>query len=172
MTTPANKIGYVYKIVCLDTEIKDCYVGSCQSFRTRKNSHKSNCNNSNNKEYNYNVYQFIRANGGWSNFSMLVIEQVNFTVKHELLIKERFHLEHLKASLNKLVPTRTVQEYYEKNKTEINEKQKEIITCDCGKSLTKGAISHHNKSRRHQNYIANLPQVIEREMAGTVETVL
>jgi hypothetical protein len=191
MTEIANKIGYVYKIVCLDPEIKDCYVGSCQSFRTRKCEHKSVCNNSNSKYYNYNVYQFIRLNGGWSNWNMLAIEQVNYTIKHELLVRERFHLETLKASLNKQIPARTQQDlkqyheaYYETNKTEldevnkkyreanktqISEKAKQIITCACGKNLTKSVISRHNKSRRHQNYIANLPKVFEREVSGTEE---
>ena len=211
MTTTENKIGYVYKIVCLDPSIKDTYVGSCQAFRTRKHSHKSNCTNPNSKGYNLNVYNFIRANGGWSNFSMIAIEQVNYLVKHELLVRERFHLENLKASLNKVVPSRTQQEYreahkteakayyeehktekkesnkeyreahkteakeyheayYEKNKTEINEKQKELITCVCGKSLTKGVISRHKKSRRHRNYIS--PQIVISEISRTEISIL
>jgi hypothetical protein len=210
MTEIENKIGYVYKIVCLNPEITDCYVGSCQSFRTRKYAHKSKCNNLNSKDYNYNVYQFIRAHGGWSNFSMLAIEQVEYTIKHELLVRERFHLERLKASLNKQIPTRTEQEYhkayyeehktevkqyhqayyetnkneinkehkkyyeehkteakqyYEANKTQISEKNKQKITCACGKISNKCAISRHNKSRRHQNYLLGLPKIIEREMA-------
>ena len=64
MTTTANKIGYIYKIVCNDIQIKDSYVGSCQSFRTRKTNHKSACNNENDKSYNLYVYQVMRENGG------------------------------------------------------------------------------------------------------------
>jgi hypothetical protein len=197
MTEIANKIGYVYKIVCLDPEIKDCYVGSCQSFRTRKANHKFNCNNSNNKDHNLNIYRFIREHGGWSNWSMLVIEQVNFTVKHELLIKERFYLEYLKATLNKRIPSRTHQEYrddhkteakqyyeenkteikqykqqyYEANKTQILEKNKQIITCACGKISNKCHISRHNKSRRHQNYLLGLPKEFESEITRTEESI-
>jgi hypothetical protein len=181
MTEIANKIGYVYKIVCLDPEIKDCYVGSCQSFRTRKCDHKTVCNNSNSKKYNLNVYSFIRAHGGWANWSMIAIEQVEYTIKHELLVRERFHLEHLNASLNKQIPTRTDQQYREDhkteikqyredhkteakqyretNKTQISEKAKQKITCECGKSFTKHAIPYHNKTRYHQNYLANLPEI-------------
>jgi hypothetical protein len=182
MTTIANKIGFIYKIVCNDPEIKDCYVGSCQSFRTRKNSHKTVCSNSNSDRYNLNVYQFIRANGGWSNWSMIAIEQVNYTIKHELLMRERYHLERLRATLNKQIPTRTHQEYrnehkteanqyqkqhYEANKTEIIEKQKryneankteiaekrkELITCNCGSTLRKSDILRHYKSKNHKQY--------------------
>jgi hypothetical protein len=220
MTTIANKIGFIYKIVCLDPSITDCYVGSCQSFRTRKANHKSACSNSNSNRYNLNVYNFIRANGGWSNWSMLAIEQVEYTIKHELLVRERFHLEQLKATLNKVIPSRTQQElskqYREENKTELNEKakkyyeehkteakqyqkehyeanktqilekqkayyeskkeqiseqKKQIITCACGSTSTKSNISQHNKSRRHQNYLVNLPQEVPSEVASTVETI-
>ena len=145
MTTIANKVGYIYKIVCNNPEITDCYVGSCQSFRTRKTNHKNRCNNENNKDYTMNVYQFIRANGGWANFNMLAIEQVNYTIKHELLMRERFHLERLKATLNKIIPTRTQQEYYEANKTIINQQQKEHYEAN------KEKISERHKQYREDN---------------------
>ena len=152
MTSIANKIGYVYKIVCNDPLITDTYVGSCQSFRTRKTNHKSSCNNENNKDHNLNVYQFIRANGGWQNWNMVAIEQIEYTIKHELRLRERFHLERLKATLNKQIPSRTKQEYYEENKTEKLEKQKQLVICECGKSSTKCNISTHKKSKNHRQY--------------------
>jgi len=178
-------VGFIYKIVCLDPEVKDTYVGSCNNMTKRKCQHKSNCSNSNSKYHNFNVYNFIREHGGWANWSIIAIEQVEYTIKHELLVRERFHLERLKASLNKVVPTRTNQEYYESNKEQINEKQKayyesnkqqinekakQKITCECGKISNKYTISRHNKSRRHQNYLANLPKVEITEVTGTVET--
>ena len=124
MTTTANKVGYIYKIVCNDIQITECYVGSCNNMTKRKYNHKNNCNNENNKKYNVNVYQFIRANGGWANWNMVAIEQVNYTIKHEILLRERYHLERLGATLNKQIPLRTHQEYYEANKTEISEYHK------------------------------------------------
>ena len=46
---PKKEIDYsktiIYKIVCNDLNIKDCYIGSTTSFTKRKNRHKSNCNN-------------------------------------------------------------------------------------------------------------------------------
>jgi hypothetical protein len=175
-------IGYIYKIVCLDPLITDTYVGSCTVLAKRKCHHKSDCNNSNSENHNYNVYNFIRAHGGWTNWNMLAIEQVNYTIKHELLVRERFHLENLKASLNKQIPTRTPQEYreekkeamvesqqayresnktqinekakqyYETNKTQINEKAKQLIECDCGKSSIKKHFLRHQKSKNHKQY--------------------
>ena len=55
----------IYKIVCNDLNIKDCYVGHTTDFKSRKCKHKSVCNNANAKEFNYYVYKFIRENGGW-----------------------------------------------------------------------------------------------------------
>ena len=156
MTEMTNRLGLIYKIVCNDLNITDTYVGSCQAFRARKHKHKSNCNNSNDKAYNFNVYQFIRSHGGWDNFSMIQIENVLFSQKRELLARERYWIETLKATLNKNVPGRTPQEstkkYYEKNKQQINEKQNERITCKCGSISTKANISAHQKTKKHKQY--------------------
>jgi predicted GIY-YIG superfamily endonuclease len=59
----------IYKIVCFDTNITDCYVGHTTDFIRRKSQHKSRYNNPNNKEYNKKVYQFIRSHGDWDQFS-------------------------------------------------------------------------------------------------------
>jgi len=40
----------IYKIVCKDVNIKDCYVGSTTNFNRRKQEHKYNCNNVNSKK--------------------------------------------------------------------------------------------------------------------------
>ncbi len=140
-------IGYVYKIVCLDPNVKDTYVGSCSVMAKRRCAHKYNCNNENSKDYNLNVYQFIQAHGGWSNWRMLAIEEVDYTIKHELLVRERFHLENLKASLNRVIPTRTQQEHYEANKIEIAERMKEYY------EEHKEEIAHKNKEYRETNQI-------------------
>ena len=48
-----KKIDYsntiIYKIVCNDLSVTDCYVGNTTQFRQRKSQHKKNCNNSNSK---------------------------------------------------------------------------------------------------------------------------
>lgn len=171
MTDIANRVGLIYKIVCNDLNVKECYVGSCQAFRARKTGHKHACCNENNEKYNLNVYQFIRANGGWNNWSMLQIETIMFREKRELLTRERYFIETLGATLNRQIPTRTQQEskkaYYEANKTqinekdkayreanriEINEKAKELVLCECGKSSTKCNISRHKISKQHKQY--------------------
>ena len=109
----------VYKICCNDINIKDCYVGSTCNFTRRKFAHKSDCDNVNTKNYNFNVYQFIRANGGWYNWDMVQIEAYEAKDKRDLHTRERFYFEQLGATLNKCVPNQTKKEYREGNKDKI-----------------------------------------------------
>ena len=78
---PLKAINYdkthFYKIVCKDLDIKDCYVGHTTDFTTRKYDHKQRCSNPNNGGYNLPVYRFMRENGGWENFEMILIRTEN-----------------------------------------------------------------------------------------------
>lgn len=115
----------IYKIVCKDLSITDCYVGSTTNFTKRKCHHKNSCNNINDKAYNYNVYNFIRAKCGWENWDMIEIEKYPCNDFNEALKRERYWIETLKATLNKVIPTRTKKEHYEDNKIDILKKQKD-----------------------------------------------
>ena len=143
----------IYKIVCLDPNISDCYVGSTLHFRQRKYQHKNNCNSPNKTEYNFNIYKFIREHGGWENWEMLQIEPYPCNSSHELALQERFHLEQLKATLNKQVPSRTFSEYCQNNKVKITEWKKEKHACLCGGSYTQCNKAQHFKSDMHQAYL-------------------
>lgn len=112
--------GIIYKLCCNDSTITDIYIGSTTNFTKRKQSHKYCCNNiSCSIQSNCNVYQFIRKNNGWDNWSMIQIEQFNAINKRELESRERYWIETLKSTLNKIIPTRTGKEYYQENKDEI-----------------------------------------------------
>ena len=157
----------IYKLCCRNPEIKDIYVGSTCNFTKRKYEHKSDCNNINSKKYNLNVYQYIRDNGNWENWDMVLLEEYkDCSNKMELHARERYWLEKLGATLNSCIPNRSVKEYYEKNKEEIlekkkeryknnkeeynkkyNEKRKEKIECDiCGKIMRKDTLNRHKKN--------------------------
>ena len=114
----------IYKIVCNDLNVKDLYVGSTTDFRKRKTRHKSDCNNQNSKKYKFNVYQFIRDNGGFDNWTMVLVEKYPCETSLEKLKRERYWYETLGATLNKQVPSQTQQEYakqyYVENKEIIN----------------------------------------------------
>jgi hypothetical protein len=111
----------IYKIVCDDLNIKDVYVGHTTNFDKRKCQHKSRCNNENDTKYHLNVYQCIRFNQGWSNWSMIEIEKYKCNDKYEAEKRERYYIEDMKATLNKTIPTRTDLEYRMDNKDKILE---------------------------------------------------
>jgi len=129
---PKKPIDYanssIYKLCCRDTDITDCYVGSTTNFRTRKNQHKCVCYKQEYKTYNRKVYQFIREHGGWENWDMVLIEKVNVNDGNELHKEERKWIEQLNATLNQVIPTRTIKEYQkeylENNKEKIRGKRK------------------------------------------------
>ena len=89
---PRKPIDYsnthFYKIVCKDLNITDCYVGHTADFTKRKNAHKNNCLNQNNKHYNSYLYVFIRNNGGFSNFDMILLEKISCESRLDALKKE------------------------------------------------------------------------------------
>lgn len=176
---PKLEIDYsntiIYKLCCNDVNVPEIYVGSTTNFKQRKAKHKNTCCNQNSRDHNYHVYQFIRANGGWSNWSMIEIEKVDCMDKLEALKRERHWLEQLKATLNKQVPSRAHKEscknYYENNKGKIKqyhdnhkdekkqyyEENKEKINakyiCPCGSELQKREKARHDKTNKHQSFL-------------------
>jgi hypothetical protein len=131
---PKKPIDYTktifYRIVCNDINIKDCYVGHTTNFIKRKQHHKNNTNDENDNHYNIYVYKFIRDNGGWNNWSMIIIDNVKCDNLLDALRQERKFFEEYQATLNKQIPSRTRQEWKEDNKDNIKkwkEDNKDII---------------------------------------------
>ena len=172
---PRTNIDYsktsIYKICCKDLNITEIYVGHTTDMRKRKYTHKSSCNNEKYKNYNLNVYQFIRANGNWNNWDMIEVERYNAIDGYDATKRERYWIEELKATLNIQLPTRTSKEYeenrkenrkeyeknynekrkeyYEKNKQKILEKRNEKITCECGCLIRRNGLAEHKKTKKH-----------------------
>ena len=101
----------IYKIVCNDLTITDCYVGSTTNFTKRKYQHKSAS-----KINTEPVYQKIRENGDWINWSMILVEEYPTTSKLLLEQRERYWIETLNAKLNFKIPTKTKREYQQEHK--------------------------------------------------------
>ena len=117
--------GMIYKLVCNNLDITDIYIGSTTNFKQRKRGHKKVCNNPNNKRYNLKVYKFIRDNGGFENWSMILVATTPCNSKLELTKHERHYYEKLNATLNMRFPQRTQKEYNKTNKDIIKIKKKE-----------------------------------------------
>jgi len=113
-----------YRIVCNDLDITDCYVGHTTNFAKRKYQHKTTCNNSNDANYNFPIYQFIRDNGGWDNWDMILIEHCKCESSLDAKKKEREYMEQLKATFNRNIPSRTEKEYREDTKEKKSERMK------------------------------------------------
>jgi hypothetical protein len=119
----------IYKLSCNDPSISEIYIGHTTNFTQRKNRHKSCCNNNN---FNAKIYNFIRNNGGWDNWSMVQLEEHNCKNKREAEAIEHNCIKKFTASLNvnkpyakcKEEPQIYKQNWYEENKEEILEKGK------------------------------------------------
>ena len=116
----------IYKIVCNDLKITDIYVGHTTDFLKRKSKHKTCCCNENNRDYNFKVYQTIRANGGWDNWSMIEIETFECSDGNEARARERYWYEQLEAKLNTQVPNISQKEWEKEHAEYILERQKKI----------------------------------------------
>jgi hypothetical protein len=175
----------IYKLCCNDPTITDEYYGHTTDKIRRKIQHKYSCNNPN-KYYNSYVYQFIRENGGWENWSMIVVEEYPCENKNQAEVRERFWIETQQSTLNKVIPTRTKQEwceehkeeilekrkqyydehkeemlekrkqYYDEHKEEIREQRNQPFDCECGGSYTNRHKSRHMKTQKHLKYLDNL----------------
>ena len=120
----------IYKIICKNDDIESCYVGATTNFNQRKNNHRMTCNNENAKNHNTKLYRFIRENGGWDNWKMVLIEDYSCEDKTELRKKEREVMESLEADLNTNKPyvskaelNKTSLDYYHANKETIKLKR-------------------------------------------------
>ena len=187
---PRTNINYnnttIYKLCCKDLDISQLYIGHTTDMRKRKNAHKSDCNNEKKKNYNLNVYQFIRENGNWDNWDMIEIERYNAIDGYDASKRERYWVDELKASLNMVIPSRTQKQWYEDNKEYIveynkeycennkevilkkkkkyyednkkitSEKSKEKITCECGCKVRKQHLNRHKKSQKHIDLMSQL----------------
>ena len=106
----------IYKIVCNDLTIKDCYIGHTINMTKRKCVHKSRCHNEKDKHHNLKIYQIIRQNGGWSNWSMILVEKFPCRDKHEACKREREIFEETDAKMNMVRLYRTQEELKEYKK--------------------------------------------------------
>ena len=160
-TIPNYSQSIIYKLCCNDPEITDIYVGSTTNFSNRKKAHKSICNNENNRRYHLNVYQFIRNNGNWDNWSMIQIEQYKATDKRNLETRERYYIEQLGATLNKITPAQTQEEIRQHQKEfhkqyrerpEYKEKKNKKFECECGSKYSSSHKTHHLRSKKHREF--------------------
>ena len=121
-----------YKLECKDPEVPEIYIGSTKNFKRRKCEHKQQCNKDDKKL----VYCFMRLTGGWENWNMLEIDEVDCRSKRHKNQIEAKYIRELGATLNYGMPQDIdegldLKEYYRQyrkiNFVEIAKKKKERI---------------------------------------------
>ena len=161
-----------YKIVCRNTDIKDCYVGHTTDFTKRKHQHKRTCYDEKDQiHYNFYLYQFIRENGGWDNFDMILLDTIDCGNNLRARAIEREFIEAIKPTLNKIKrPLRTEEEaleyrkeHYENNKEEIKQQVRqhridnpEVVKATAKRSREKHKDKVNQRSRGYNEKIKTL----------------
>jgi hypothetical protein len=169
----------IYKLVCNDTSIKDIYIGHTTNFLERLRTHRNRS-----KKYDYKLYQCIKDNGSFENWSMIEIKKFPCKDKREAEHEERKIIELYSPSLNTTKrPIITEEEriikkkecdklfrpiYYEKNKELILQKHKEhrnsdaglyrkvVTNCECGGRYIYHNKNSHFKANIHLTYLKEL----------------
>ena len=162
---PKTPIDYsksvIYKICCKDPNVKEIYIGSTTNFIIRKNKHKYDCMNNKSIHYNAYVYRFMRDNGGWDNWDMVLIKKYSKCDSSlKLRKKEQKYCNKYNAKLNSINSYTNRKEYskiYEKERRVMTAKRKEWpgkpYICECGSNITRHSKPRHERSQKHQNFI-------------------
>jgi hypothetical protein len=151
---PKKEIDYsntiIYKITCKDANVNDVYVGHTTNFVQRKHAHKQSCINIKSPNYNCKVYEVIRNNGGWNNWTMEIINFFNCIDHYGARKKEQEYFVLLNATLNSIEPMPKP-----KNKPiKVTEEQiKNTFYCEkCNTHCdTAKLFETHNNTKKHKS---------------------
>ena len=148
----------VYRIECLDKSIPEFYIGSTFNLSVRIDYHTKY-----NFHRNFKVYDFIRDNGGWDNWIVMILEDIDYDIsKEELFKKEQDWMDKLNPSLNSQrafghdrvkYQKEYFESYYPENREKIleNAKQyyennKEKVLVQRKKHYEKNKVEHNKKT--------------------------
>ena len=127
----------VYSFQCKDKEVKEFYIGSTKEYSNRRCKHKNKYINN----YTYPLYQFIRQNGGWDNWDMIVEVKTDHLSKEDRLILEQVYKDLLEPHLNSY---NVIGKDNEKLKKNQKKRQNIKANCpQCGKEMLKYCIKRH-----------------------------
>ena len=83
---------YIYHIKSKDGVVH--YVGSTSNINSRRSKHRYCCSHEKDKNYNLDIYKYIRDQGGFDQFEIIPISKIeNISNKTDLLIAERLEME-------------------------------------------------------------------------------
>jgi hypothetical protein len=134
-----------YKLSCNNLETKEVFVGyTTLTMKDMLKLHKKKYNNVTSAVYNRRIYQVVRANGGFSNWSIVVLEKCNFNDREKALERKKEWIEKTPNDVNMLRPITTPEErkeyqkeYRTDNQIAISEQRKEYYIFNRVKKLEK-----------------------------------
>lgn len=159
---PRKEIDYsntiIYKIFCRDINIKELYIGHTTNFVNRKYQHHR-C--SNDEKCKSKLYTYIRANGGWDNWKILILEDVECKNFEDARKVEQSYIDKYNSGLNTAIAYSIKDEIENliiENKNipkKINEYKKLKYNCDeCNfSSSNKKDYNRHLLSDKHKKRI-------------------
>lgn len=149
---------FIYRIFCKDDNIKDCYIGQTKDIQSRIRQHKCKC-----KKSNIKIYEFIRTNGNWDNWTYEILEECECEDNTQSHLVEQKWYDLLQPSLNFQRPAQTLFEQHNKwknnNKDHIKEYDKkrsfERLICECGCLYSPKHKNRHLESIKHNELLKN-----------------
>lgn len=150
----------IYKIYCNNPENKDLYVGHTTNFVQRKHSHKQNCMNSKSPCYNLKLYQVIRSNGGWDNWTMEILNFFKCKNGYEARVKEQEYFTLLGATLNSIEPLSKLKDDITTSKIRTEKKSFYCEKCDVKYSNEKLFNAHINSNKHKMDILSTIQHEI------------
>ena len=145
---------YFYKLTNINDNTLECYLGSTTNIHKRTRDHKSDCNNPHSAKYNMRLYNYIRQNGGFDNWTAIILEQQENIDKPSKLARENALIQQHQATLNKQSPgkhTRMGNVGYHREYNVHNRHQRQVVcVCElCGSTYSdKCHKSRHQKTKK------------------------
>jgi alpha-galactosidase/6-phospho-beta-glucosidase family protein len=108
--------GFIYILKKKDDDDNEnIYVGSSIDYNRRRGEHKNRCHNPNSNRYNCKAYQYIRENGGFSEWDMIIVEDYPCNNDKELKMREDEVMREVESKLNEKKVFNTDEEIKESN---------------------------------------------------------
>lgn len=152
--------GKIYKLVSY--QIEKCYVGStceqylCNRLSGHKRAFKKYQNGKCSKVTSFELVSY-------DDCQIILVENYPCMSKQELLSRERYWIETLDC-VNKIVPTRTAQEYYLHNREHKLERNRQLYEKNKARISEKRKQQYEsNKEKRRQYYEANKEKITARK---------
>ncbi len=155
------------------------YIGSTTDVKRRKIQHKYSCNKIKNREYNKKLYKYIRENGGFDEWEMVILDEFNvFSITSKKIVNYENRFINAFDALNKLnsrpeygctyaernITGKIWREknkdkkiendkiYYDNNKEKINNQRKIYYNNNKGEIKKKNREYHHtNKEKLNED---------------------